>query len=234
MKARLLPAGDTALLVEVGGVDEVLALTDALRRIAPPAIVDLVPAARTVLVQAASGADLKALARRVTAMVEGLDAVTVADSLDIDHREIEIPVRYDGPDLDEVAELTGMSRRDVIAAHTQSPWRAAFIGFSPGFAYLAGGDSALAVPRRTESRASVPAGSVGLAGAFSAIYPRASPGGWQLIGTTEATLWDLERDPPALLQTGAWVRFVDVDRSPDPATGTLVAASTMSAAGDRR
>jgi len=231
VKARLLPAGDTALLVELGGIDEVLALTHALRHTALPAVVDLIPAAHTVLVQAAEGADLDALARRITAMVQEMDAVTVADYQDIDHREIEIPVRYDGPDLDEVARLTGMSRREVITTHTQNLWRAAFIGFSPGFAYLAGGDSALAVPRRQESRASVPAGSVGLAGAFSAVYPRASPGGWQLIGTTDATLWDLDRDPPALLQAGAWVRFVDVDRTPDASTETRGTATTVAATG---
>ena len=96
-----------------------------------------------------------------------------------------------------------------MAAHTGPPWRVAFGGFAPGFAYLIGGDPRLRVPRRDRPRPSVPAGAVGLAGEFSGVYPRSSPGGWQLIGTTEAVLWDVDRDPPALLRPGATVRFVD-------------------------
>jgi len=122
---------------------------------------------------------------------------------------VEILVHYDGPDLDEVCELTGLTRAEVVAAHTQTPWRVAFAGFSPGFAYLFGGDSRLQVPRRNEPRTSVPAGSVGLAGEFSAVYPRSSPGGWQLLGHTEAILWDVGHQPPALLQPGSLVQFVD-------------------------
>ena len=94
-------------------------------------------------------------------------------------------MRYDGPDLDDVAALTGLSRAEVVAAHTGTPWRVAFGGFAPGFAYLVGGDPRLRVPRRDRPRPSVPAGSVGLAGEFSGVYPRSSPGGWQLLGTTD-------------------------------------------------
>lgn len=115
---------------------------------------------------------------------------------------VELAVQYDGPDLAEVARLCRLSA-DVVAAHTGRPWRVGFAGFAPGFAYLVDGD-----PRRTEPRTAVPAGSVGLAGAFSGIYPRSSPGGWQLIGRTDAALFDVDRDPPALLRPGAWVRFV--------------------------
>ena len=111
-------------------------------------------------------------------------------------------VRYDGPDLDEVARLTGLTHAEVVAAHTGTPWRVAFGGFAPGFAYLVGGDPRLHVPRRDRPRPSVPAGSVGLAGEFSGVYPRSSPGGWQLLGTTDAVLWDADRDPPALLAPG--------------------------------
>jgi KipI family sensor histidine kinase inhibitor len=114
---------------------------------------------------------------------------------------------YDGPDLAAVAALTGLSEREVVAAHTGMPWRVAFGGFAPGFAYLVGGDPRLQVPRRDEARTTVPAGSVGLAGEFSGVYPRASPGGWQLIGRTDLALWDLDRDPPALLSAGATVVF---------------------------
>ena len=95
----------------------------------------------------------------------------------------------------------------VVAAHTGTPWRVGFSGFAPGFAYLVGGDERLAVPRRTDPRTKVPVGSVGLAGEFSGIYPRESPGGWQLIGRTSATLWDIDRDDPALLMPGMWVQF---------------------------
>jgi KipI family sensor histidine kinase inhibitor len=109
-----------------------------------------------------------------------------------------------------VAAHTGLTRAEVVTAHTGQPWRAAFAGFAPGFCYLTGGDPRLDVPRRPESRTSVPAGSVALAGGFSAVYPRESPGGWQLIGTTDAVLWDVDRQPPALISEGAWVRFVDV------------------------
>jgi KipI family sensor histidine kinase inhibitor len=120
-----------------------------------------------------------------------------------------VPVRvvYDGPDLAEVAELTGLGVAGVVAAHTGTPWRVAFGGFAPGFSYLADGDPRLVVPRRSEPRTSVPAGSVGLAGEFSGVYPRESPGGWQLVGRTDAVLWDARRTPPALLSPGTWVRF---------------------------
>ena len=116
---------------------------------------------------------------------------------------------YDGPDLAEVARLTGLDEDEVVAAHTGTPWRIAFGGFAPGFAYLTGGDERLRVPRRDEPRTTVPAGAVGLAGEFSGVYPRSSPGGWQLIGSTDALLWDPDRDPPALLLPGGSVRFVE-------------------------
>ena len=100
-----------------------------------------------------------------------------------------------------------LSEADVVAAHTGTSWRIAFGGFAPGFAYLTGGDPRLQVPRRDEPRTTVPAGAVGLAGEYSGVYPRPSPGGWQLIGRTDAVLWDAERDPPALLMPGGTVRF---------------------------
>jgi KipI family sensor histidine kinase inhibitor len=124
-----------------------------------------------------------------------------------DGATVEIPVTYDGPDLADVARLTGLAEDEIVAAHTATPWRVAFGGFAPGFAYLTGGDERLRVPRRDEPRTAVPAGAVGLAGEFSGVYPRSSPGGWQLIGSTAAPLWDAERDPPALLRPGGAVRF---------------------------
>lgn len=201
----LLAYGDRALLVELGDAAQVLAWSRTLRETASPAVADVVPAARTVLVVAADGADVAA----VRSLLEGL-RVDPGGPDDEEGDPLRIPVRYDGPDLAEVARLTGLSPAEVVRAHTGSTWRVAFGGFAPGFGYLVGGDPRLVVPRRDESRTSVPAGAVGLAGEFSGVYPRASPGGWQLVGTTEETMWDLDRDPPALLRPGAAVRFVAV------------------------
>lgn len=216
---RILPMGDVALLVETGDLATVLALERHLTRLVrrgegPWATVDdLVPAARTLLLVTRPDTDLTALAAAVTAAGPDLartDSVEQAANRPVtDSEHLEIAVRYDGPDLDDVARLTGLAPHKVVAAHTGTPWRVAFGGFSPGFAYLVGGDMRLRVPRRAEPRPRVPAGAVGLAGEFSGIYPRESPGGWQLIGRTEAPLWDPDRDPPALLSPGVLVRFVD-------------------------
>ncbi len=182
-------------------------------------VTDVVPAARTVLLLTREGTDLTALSAAVRSLP---DSVRLTDGSDTrsgcrkpqrKSHEVEVVVRYDGPDLDEVAALTGLTRAEVVAAHTGTPWRVAFGGFAPGFAYLVGGDPRLHVPRRDRPRPSVPAGSVGLAGEFSGVYPRSSPGGWQLLGTTDAVLWDADREPPALLGPGTTVRFVDAAAS---------------------
>ena len=120
---------------------------------------------------------------------------------------VEIPVRYDGEDLDEVAQLTGLDPSEVVRRHTAPTYTVAFLGFSPGFPYLVGLDPALEVPRLDTPRTSIPAGSVGLAGTQTGIYPTASPGGWRLIGRTEATLFDPARDPPSRLAPGGRLRF---------------------------
>jgi biotin-dependent carboxylase-like uncharacterized protein len=136
---------------------------------------------------------------------------------------VEVGVCYDGEDLAEVARLCRLDAAEVVRAHTAAPWTVAFTGFAPGFAYLSGGDPRLDVPRRAEPRTRIPAGSVGLAGPFSGVYPRVSPGGWQLIGRTGLAMWDLARDEPALLAPGMRVRFVDA--GPDAlAAGPGVAA----------
>lgn len=198
---QVLPMGDAALLVEVADLDAVLALAAAVRGADWPCVADVVPGARTVLVVVAPGTDLAALRARVRAL--DVDPVAAQDG-----PVVEIPVVYEGPDLAEVAELTGLGVDELVAAHTGTPWQVGFGGFAPGFAYLSGGDPRLRVARRAEPRTSVPAGSVGLAGEFSGVYPRSSPGGWQLIGRTDAVLWDPARTPPALLSAGAQVRFV--------------------------
>lgn len=197
-------AGDRALLVERDGLDEVTALHAALRAHPPAGVIDLVPAARTLLVQfdPAVAGDI-AHAVRQAAETPAAVAPEQTDEL------VEIPVTYDGEDLDDVAAFTDLSRREIVAAHTATVQRVAFCGFAPGFGYLAGGDPRLHVPRRETSRTRVPAGAVGLAGEFSGIYPRASPGGWQLIGHTDLVTFDLHREPAALLRPGVRVQFVE-------------------------
>ncbi|OBG77348.1 MULTISPECIES: allophanate hydrolase subunit 1 [unclassified Mycobacterium] len=195
--------GDQALMLQCGSTAEVLAWTAALCSAALPGVLDVVPAARTVLVKLADARRQGAIRQRLRTM--HVDAASAsAPPTDVD---VVIDVVYDGPDLAAVAEHTGLTVAQVIEAHTAMPWRVGFSGFAPGFAYLVDGDPRLRVPRRAEPRTAVPAGSVALAGEFSAVYPRRSPGGWQLIGHTDATLWDLERPDPALLTQGGWVRF---------------------------
>ncbi|MEO6880551.1 MAG: allophanate hydrolase subunit 1 [Mycobacteriaceae bacterium] len=211
-EAQLLACGDAAVLLEVADLDAVLAVTAAVEAVREElALLDVVPGARTVLVTVAPGRALGPLRERLGRLATdaAATAATSARSTRSGH-ETTIEVVYDGPDLDDVATLTGLTRSEVVAAHTGTPWRVGFGGFAPGFAYLVGGDPRLEVPRRDESRTSVPAGSVGLAGEFSGVYPRASPGGWQLLGRTAAALFDLDRDPPALLRAGGLVRFVAV------------------------
>jgi KipI family sensor histidine kinase inhibitor len=205
---RLLPYGARGVLVELGGLDAALAFGAALRAADLPGVVDVVPAERSVLVVGDAPAlapALRALPFETGAMSALLDAV------------VELAVTYDGPDLDEVARLTGLDPTQVVAAHTGRPWTVAFGGFVPGFAYLTGGDPRLDVPRRPDPRTRVPAGAVALGGGYSGVYPRASPGGWQLIGHTDVRLWDPDRDPPALLRPGVEVRFVDAATSAAPA-----------------
>ena len=199
---RLRPAGERGLLVEVESLELVHRLHAALRALDPPGVVELVPAYRTLLVVAdpeRAGA-LDELAARLPAL-----ELPPADAVAGD--PVEIPVRYDGQDLPEVAGLTGLDVEEVVRRHTAPEYTVAFLGFSPGFPYLVGLDPALEVPRRDTPRTSIPAGSVGLAGGQTGIYPSASPGGWQLIGRTEVTLFDPGRDPPALLAPGGRLRF---------------------------
>ncbi|WP_207842868.1 5-oxoprolinase subunit B family protein [Williamsia soli] len=198
---NLLTYGDRALLLEVADTDEVIGWTTAIRDAALPGVVDLVPGARTVLMIG----DEPQVIPRLQKDLKGLSP-TETTTLD-DGPVVEVPVVYDGPDLDDIARLTGLDTNEVIEAHAGTTWKVAFGGFAPGFAYLIGGDTRLEVPRRDTSRTRVPAGAVGLAGEFSGIYPRSSPGGWQLLGHTDLPMWDVDRDPPALLQPGTRVQF---------------------------
>ena len=203
---RLLPCGDRALLAEVADAGERRRLDATLRRHPLRGSVEHVPGARTVLVVAGAPQDLPGLAAALRELV--LDPDEAPDESD----ELVIEVRYDGPDLQDVATSIGISPDEVVERHTTQVWTVEFAGFAPGFGYLTGSDGGLEVPRRDSPRTRIPAGSVGLAGPYSGIYPRPSPGGWQLIGRSDARLWDADRDPPALLTPGRRVRFVEVGR----------------------
>lgn len=197
--------GETALLVDLPDLAAVRSLHGALTSEVPAGVVDVVPAARTVLVRCAAPADVA----DAQAWVE--DALLRASSDDRPPTAgavVEIPVRYDGPDLDDVARWAGVSVEEVVARHSGREYEAAFGGFAPGFTYLAGVDPVIAAPRLATPRTRVPAGSVALAGELTAVYPGASPGGWRLLGRTDARMFDVDRDPPALVAPGARVRFV--------------------------
>ena len=198
---RFLRCGREAVLVEADDLDEALSLYGALRAAALPGVTDLVPAARTVLVRFDPATTT---AERVRAAIAGLPADRPRPAA---AGTVTVPVRYDGPDLADVAAHTGLTEAEVVARHTAAEWTVAFAGFAPGFGYLTGGDPRLEVPRRETPRTRIPAGSVGLAGRFSGVYPHDSPGGWQLIGRTTLRLWDPDREPPALFTPGVRVRF---------------------------
>ena len=199
---NLRPAGERALLVEVEDLETVHRLHAALRALGPPGVAELVPGYRTLLVVAGPGQ-----AGTLEELAAALPTLELPPAESVAGDPVEIPVRYDGEDLPEVARLTGLDAEEVVRRHTAPEYTVAFLGFSPGFPYLVGLDPALEVPRRDTPRTSIPAGSVGLAGGQTGIYPTASPGGWQLIGRTEVTLFDPDRHPPALLGPGSRLRF---------------------------
>ena len=200
---RFLPVTHNALLVELADLDQTLALLASLQRHPPHGVEELVPAARTILVE------YRASATRAETLVQDIAARSLTQGAERSDTLIEIPVHYNGEDLAEVAQILGITADEVVQRHTGSEYTVAFTGFAPGFAYLSGGHPSLNVPRRATPRTRVPAGSVALAGTFAAVYPDATPGGWQLLGTTALPMWDLAREPPALLQPGMRVRFVD-------------------------
>lgn len=182
----------------------VLGAASAVRALAPAALADLVPAERTLLLRGTSGADALTLA----ALLAHLPPAPAEDAA---AQEVEIPVVYDGEDLAETAALLGIEVPALVTAHTGTVWTAAFGGFAPGFSYLVpeaeGEGPRWQVPRRSSPRTAVPPGSVALAAGYCGVYPRSSPGGWQLVGRTDVTLFDPERTPPALLAPGTRVRF---------------------------
>jgi KipI family sensor histidine kinase inhibitor len=246
MTVRVVAYGDDALLVDLPGLDAVRALDDALVARPPAGVVDVVPAARTVLVRFSGPA---AAARAAGGVAEAAVRAAAASGArpeagargSVEARRaagavVELPVRYDGPDLAEVAALTGLTEAEVVRRHAAATYTVAFGGFMPGFAYLTGLDPVLHVPRRATPRERVPAGAVAVAGEYAAVYPASTPGGWRLLGTCDVPLFHVDHDPPALLRPGARVRFVPVPGGPvpgdpaDPAPAPATVASAASAA----
>jgi KipI family sensor histidine kinase inhibitor len=198
---RVLPSGSRGLLLELDTLEEVLARYAALQETELP-VLDLVPAGRTILVVADRGTDLRELEQQVRQVGPGEHAGT-------EREPVEVPVRYDGEDLHDAAEALGWSPEELVRRHQEEEWTVAFCGFAPGFGYIAGTRFAWDTPRRSSPRTRVPAGALALAGEFTAVYPRESPGGWQLVGHALVEMFDLDRDPPSLLLPGTPVRFVE-------------------------
>ena len=200
---RLLPSGTTALLAELDDLGQVQGLYDALAADPPAGVVDVVPAARTVLVV------VDPSATTLDALAQALRRTTPRTGAREHGELVEVPVVYDGEDLADAAGLLGCEPAELVRRHTSARWSVAFCGFAPGFGYLVSPDWPDEVPRRSSPRTKVPPGSVALAGEFSGVYPRESPGGWQLVGRTPLAVFDLSREPAALLRPGVRVRFVE-------------------------
>ncbi len=176
----------------------------AIRDLALDGVSDVVPAEATLLVRCEHAAAQQEVQHRLEELVESYDE----NPSRVARKPVEIPVRYDGEDLAFVAEACSLSEEEVIQRHLGTTYVAAFCGFAPGFAYLSGLDSSLQLPRRNSPRTRVPAGAVAIAATYSAVYPQESPGGWHLIGSTSRELWDVARQPPALIEPGRQVRFI--------------------------
>jgi KipI family sensor histidine kinase inhibitor len=225
---RILTIDRSTVLVELPGLDEVLALQASLAAVPIDGIQELLPAARTLMLRF----DPERLTRE---QLEGVLADTRARRGTVVPTRtsgplVEIPLRYDGEDLAEVARLAGLTVEEVIRRHQASEFTVAFCGFAPGFAYLVGGDPALQVPRRATPRPQVPAGAVALGGGYCGVYPQATPGGWQLIGRTSMAMWDPDRDPPARLTPGMRVRFRAIGAGEPEAASAPEAVSAPGAA----
>lgn len=212
---RFLPCGDRAVTVEWGStIDEhinrqVHAFARKVEALSHPAITEVVPTYRSATVhyrpEVFSYEELKQL---LLSLAQG--SAEEGEELPV----VEIPVCYGGeygPDLEEVAQHCSLTPEEVIARHTAPTYRIYMLGFTPGFPYLGGMDPSIAAPRRKEPRIHIPAGSVGIAGEQTGVYPIVSPGGWQLIGRTPLRLFDPQREQPILLSAGAGIRFVPID-----------------------
>ena len=203
---RILSAGSTGVLVELGSLETTLALLDRLLASEVDGVDEVVPGARTVLVRFDPAVVDRA------ALIERLGQLDVSVRRERGGSMFDIPVSYDGADLGEVAELLGWSVAELVQRHLDAVHSVAFTGFAPGFAYMTTDDPGFDVPRRRTPRVRIPAGSVAIAGKFSGIYPSDSPGGWQLLGTTQVPMWDATRPRAALLAPGDRVRFRDASK----------------------
>ena len=219
--ARVLAYGAAALLVDLGDATAVAHLTRAIGASALAAEVEVVPAATTVLVRVgdprrgAAPGRLAAVRHALEDLLAQPDVAInawVADewAADADADLVEIPVRYDGDDLSDVAGRVGLTVAELIALHSGTVFLAAFCGFTAGFCYMTGLPERLVLPRRPSPRPRVPANTVAIADIYCGVYPAATPGGWNLLGTTAVSMWDARRDPPNLVAPGQRVRFVPV------------------------
>ena len=207
---RMLTAGESTVLLEFTDPTRTRRVAHQLRVAPLPGVLDMLPAACTIMVVAQAPSDLAGLRHALAQLAADVDPGQDADGAAL-HREVAIPVRYNGPDLDDAAHHAGLSRAELISLHSSTLWRCEYVGFAPGFGYLVSDEVYLDIPRRTQSRTSVPPGSVALAGGYTAVYPQSSPGGWQLIGTTDMAMWDLATEPPAPIEPDTMVRFVNLD-----------------------
>lgn len=222
---RVLPLGDASLLIELGHAidaathERVRCAFDALSSAGIPGVIDIVPAYTGLAVHYDPAAFARDRRARDVSPYDHIrrEVVDVLDAADTEPVEpgrlVEIPVRYGGergPDLDYVARHAGLSAAEVVALHASVEYTVYMIGFTPGFPYLGGLPARLETPRRASPRQTVPAGSVGIAGSQTGVYPLSTPGGWQIIGRTSERLFRPELDPPTLLRIGDRVRFVDV------------------------
>ncbi|MGX1858326.1 5-oxoprolinase subunit B family protein [Dietzia sp. NPDC055340] len=252
---RIRPCGEAALLLECADLAAAVGWAEEIGA-APLGAVDVVAAARTVLVTARGAADLPRLRRALEALLAaGPTARPEPAGVEVEAGAgaaagtVTLDVRYDGPDLADVAELAGVSVEAFVRMHTSITWKAAFGGFAPGFFYLVdarelgageldtgadpGPGPMPTIPRLDSPRPKVPAGSVAVADRFCAVYPGASPGGWRLLGTTDAPLWDIDRPQPALLAPGTLVRFRDIGADGAGSAGSAGSADIGSAGGAR-
>ena len=202
---RSRPAGSRAVVLDLDADAEPAQIASAVHLLAEQlgvALTEVVPGAQTVLVAATDRAGLQHLLAALPRLPSAPAAAETTGAV------LELPARYDGPDLEHVARATGLSVEQVVHRHSAVVYRSAFSGFAPGFAYLSGLDPALRLPRRETPRTAVPAGSLAVADGWTAVYPRRTPGGWHLLGTVVVPVFDLQADPPALLGPGQCVRFI--------------------------
>lgn len=228
-RLRFLPSGSDSFIVELRDLGTTLTLLDGLLANRPEGVVEIIPAARTVMIRFDPLlTDRARLARIIAAIDLGTQSSRQGETF-------EIPVTYDGEDLGDLAGLFGCTVEEVIRRHTEATWTVAFTGFAPGFAYMTCDDPRFDVPRRKSPRVRIPAGSVAVAGKFGGVYPADSPGGWQLLGITPLRMWDTKRPRAALLAPGDRVHFRDMakgavvpvtlpvaEEPPSPADGLLV------------